>query len=71
MGPSLVKWKGDLVGNCGMGVSVGRRWGFFWEIIRWYPRGGRGGGQLDGETRQFFAIPEATPFVNVATWPCR
>ena len=43
MGPDLGNWKGDLVRNFVMGVSVGRWWGGFWEIIRWARQGGRGG----------------------------
>ena len=56
MGPGLGKWKGDLIANCGMGVSVGHWWVVCWEIIRWALQGGVGG-QLDGETRRFFSFP--------------
>ena len=61
MGTGLGNWKGGLVGNCVISVRVERWWGGgCWEIIRWAPQGG-GGGEINGETRQFWPLPRRRP----------
>ena len=56
MSLGLENWKGNLVRNCGMGVSVERGWVVFWKIIRWAPQGGSGGCDFMVKPGNFYTL---------------